>query len=90
MITEWLIALAVGVADWFLGIFPAWTVPAEIAGFDDTVNGFTASFTGLGVWVPWTLLIVCIGITLGAVAVNWIVKAARWVLGLVPTMGGGT
>lgn len=90
MISEWFIGLINTVATWFLGLFPEWEAPAEIVNFDATLNGFTSSFSGLGVWVPWSLLVVCVGIAIAAYLVGITVRGARWVLGLVPTMGGNT
>lgn len=90
MITEWFLGLCQQIADWFLSLFPEWDVPGDIVGFDNTLNGFVGSFDGLGVWVPWTLLFVCVGISIAAYLIGLSVRAGRWVLGLVPTMGGGT
>lgn len=90
MISEWVIGLIGTIGEWFLGLFPEWEVPAEIAGFDTTLNGFIGSFDGLGVWVPWALLVVCVGIAIASYLIGLTVRAARWVLGLAPTMGGGT
>lgn len=90
MISEWFIGLINTIATWFLSLFPEWEPPAEIVNFDSTLNGFLASFSGLGVWVPWALLVTCVVITIGAYLVGLTVRAARWVLGLVPTMGGNT
>lgn len=90
MISEWFIGLIQTVANWFIGLMPEWDAPPEFVNFDATLNGFTASFNGLGVWVPWALLVTCVVIAIAAYLIGLTVKAARWVLGLVPTMGGGT
>lgn len=90
MITEFFITLSATIADWFMGLFPEWNVPPEVAGFDNTVNGFIDDFSGLGVWAPWPLLISIAGIAIIAFTIQLTVKAARWLIGLIPTMGGGT
>jgi hypothetical protein len=90
MVTEFFLGVIAGIVDWFLGLFPEWVVPAELVSFDDTLNGFIGSFSGLGVWVPWALLVVCVGIAIASYLVGLAVRAGRWILGLAPTMGGGT
>jgi len=90
VITEWLISVATSIAGWLVGLLPTWTVPSQITGFDDTLNEFIGGFGGLGVWVPWALVVICVGISVGAWLIGVGVKALRWVVGLIPTMGGGT
>lgn len=91
MISEIAIMLATGIAEFFIAYFPAdWTLPPEVVNLDATVNDFLVNFEGMGVWAPWALMVTFIGISIAVWGITSLIKAARWLLGLVPTMGGGT
>lgn len=89
MITEFFIGLWDTIAVWFLSLFPADNLPAWFVGFGDLVSSLLASAGGLGAWVDWNFAIAVIVTVLGIWLVGFAVKTVRWLLGLIPTMGGG-
>lgn len=90
MITEWFMGLWQGISSWFLGLVPADAVkvPSAVTSLDTTVNGFLANFGGLGVWVPWPLVILCATLAVAVWAVGWLVKGVAWIWGQIPVIGG--
>lgn len=90
MVTEFFINLGVMIGEWFVGLAPASVapVPAEVESFDTTVNGFIGNFGGLGVWVPWPLVIFCAVTAVAIWAIAWGVKAVAFLWGQVPVIGG--
>lgn len=90
MVTEWLIQVGTNIATWFLGLVPADKAgaPAQVSQFDDMVNSFMSGFGSLGVWVPWAVVIVCAGLSVGIWIVLWGIKGIAWIWGQVPVIGG--
>jgi len=88
VISEFFVQLGAGFAAWVVGLFPDWDVPAEITGFDDTLNGFVANFGGVGVWAPWVLVITCAGISVAAWVIGLAVKSLRAAASHIPMVGG--
>lgn len=89
MISEFFINLAFGIVTWMTSLAGTdWEVPAEIASFDDTLSAFIGSFSGLGVWAPWVLMLTCVGIAVGTWIVCLVIKALRAVAAHVPMVGG--
>ena len=89
MITQFFMGIGQSVADWFLGLFgtgepPAWL--SEVGGF---VASLLASVSGLGAWVPWAFAITVAGVVSAVWLSGFLLKAVRWLVGLIPTMGGG-
>lgn len=88
MITEWFIGIGSDLTTWALGAL----------GTDDPASWFTtvgtfitnilASVAGLGAWVPWGIAIAVWGTATAVWTAGLLLKVARWLLGLIPTMGG--
>lgn len=90
MITEWFLQLAANVTTWFIGLWPAAaSVPTWITGAAGYVQNVINSGAGLGAWIPWPLVIGVATFQVGTWFALWVVKVVRWVIGLIPTMGGG-
>jgi hypothetical protein len=89
MISDFFIGLWSGFMDWGLGLFGTSDPPAYLTTVTTFISGLLQSAQGLGVWVPWVLVLSIAGINIGLWLVFTVVKGARWVLGLIPTMGGG-
>lgn len=90
MITEWFLSIAQAVVTWLLGLFPDWTPPADwsdLAGFLATASSW---LNGLSVWFPIGVISTCVGVALAAWLIPLLIKGIRWLVGLIPTMGGGT
>lgn len=90
MITEWLISIGIATGEWFLGLAPASAVPVppQVSQLAGQVNGFLASFGGLGVWVPWPWLVTCVSIAISVWAIALLVKGVAWLWGQIPVVGG--
>jgi hypothetical protein len=55
---------------------------------DEQVNGFFASFDGVGVWAPWPLVLACVAIALATWVIGVTVKTIRAVASYIPFFGG--
>lgn len=90
MIIEWFAALGAGFIEWVSHLFDGIQVPSWLTDQHGALVTMLDSFNGLGVWVDWTALGICVG----AVLVSWTaaagIKGLRWFIGLFPTMGGGS
>jgi hypothetical protein len=89
MITAWFLSVFTGLLDWVIGLFGTADPPAYLSTVSTFVVGLIDSVQGLGVWIPWAFMLVVAGINLTLWAVFLGVKALRWVIGILPTMGGG-
>lgn len=79
-----------GFLSWFLGLWPAYTLPDWVQHPTDKISTALSSFAGFGVWIDWTLLVTVVTAVVAAYVLQLTIRLARWLLGLVPTMGGGT
>ena len=90
MITDWLIDVGRQLMAWLLGLFPAdWQVPDWLTGLSTQLGVVLAGAAGMGVWIPWALIFTVVTATFVLWTLGLTLKLARWLLGLVPTMGGG-
>ena len=90
MIAEWFINLASSASTWFLGLFGTADPPAFIATVGTFVSGLLVKASGLGAWIPWRVVIGVAGVCLALFATGLGLKAVRWIIGIIPGMGGGT
>ena len=88
MIVEWFLSIAGGVADWALGFLGSDPAPEWMTTVGTFMSGQLASFAGLGAWIPWDFAILVWGSILTIWVAILLVKFVRWVIGLIPTMGG--
>lgn len=88
MIVDWIVSNAVGFWSWLLGLMPDWSMPAELANADDTVNGLFRNIDGLGAWVNFPIVGVLAAIPpiLWVIMINW--KAFRMAVSHLPFIGG--
>lgn len=89
MITDFLLGIVPAVVGWLAGIFPAWDPPSWMADTPVMLNRLLQDYTGLGVWVDWTALGVCISAVVGVYVVGSVIRLARAVVSYVPEFGGG-
>jgi hypothetical protein len=86
MIIEWLNSIAMGFVGWLGGLMPHWDAPT------DSPSGAFAQIVqviaGMGVWIPWPVLILCTGIVVAAWLVTLSVMLLRAVIAHVPLFGG--
>jgi hypothetical protein len=89
VITDWIIGLASGFVGWVMGFLGTADPPAFVSTVATFIGTLLTSVAGLGAWVPWPLVLAVAGANLGLWVVFALVKGIRWVVGLIPTMGGG-
>lgn len=90
MIVDFALDTAEDFVSWLVGLFPAdFEVPEWLIGLASLVGQVLAGASGMGVWVPWALIITVVAGTYVLWSAGFLVKFARWLLGLLPTMGGG-
>lgn len=90
MIIEWLYSLVPGLEDWFLGLFGPADIPDWLGNVSDFLASMINSAAGLGAWVPWAFVIGVSGTLLGVWLIGLLIRVVRWLIGLIPTMGGGS
>jgi hypothetical protein len=88
LIVEWFMQLSAGFVAWLASLFGEW----EEADAFDSVAGFVAElfgwFVGLGVWVNWGVLSVCIALQLTVTLTAFSIKLLRGVAAHIPLFGG--
>jgi hypothetical protein len=86
MIVEWGHSVVVGVAMWFFGLIPPNGELDPIVGhFATILDPLEAGLTGLGGWIPWSLLAVCAGVTFVVWGIAFVVRIVK---SFLPTMSG--
>lgn len=78
-----------GFVEWVMSLFGEVELPEWFLGGVGFVTDIINAGAGLGVWVAWPVLLGAVGITFAIWSGGFVVKFARWLLGLLPTMGGG-
>lgn len=87
MITEWLIEVGAGLAQWFLLLLPSLPFEAVVSGIGVMAElGFTVA--SLGVWVDWFALSAQVAIVVGLYFTFLAVRIGRAMLGHFPLIGG--
>lgn len=88
MITEWLVNVAAGLWGVIAGIFPDWTLPAELANPDGLMAQVNAFFSGLAPFVDWSFVATVGAIPLGIFATGLIIRAIQFLWSHMPFVGG--
>lgn len=90
MITGFLMSLASGIVSWLLSLWPSWSLPSWMTDTSSSIGSLLTQFASMGVWLNWALTVSVVGAVLAAYIFNLTVRGLRWILGLFPTMGGGS
>lgn len=89
MIVEWIVGVAVGLVTFLTGLMTGTEPAAWFVNLGDTINSFTSTLDGLGVWINFGVLGAC----LSAVMASWLVfsnvKLLRVGVSHIPQVGGG-
>lgn len=88
MITEFLVKVAVGLFEFFAGLFPDWDVPPELLDADGMIGGIISLGTGLEPFVNWGFVSAIAMIPLVVWVIGITVRAVRLLMGHVPGIGG--
>lgn len=89
MIVSGFLGLFAGLQSWFVGLFGTDPPPAWMGTVGQFVGSLMQSARGLSPWIPWTLIVSIAAFNLTLWAAFLAIKVVRWVVGLIPTMGGG-
>lgn len=89
MIPEWFMGLGVGIAEWFLSLFGTGEPPEFLSQLSTWLGGLISAASGFGAWVPWAFALTVATIVVSLWLLGFVVKGVRWLIGLIPTMGGG-
>lgn len=86
MIVEWWIGVVSSFVDWVASLFPTWSAPDldPSSGIGQVVSAGAS----LGNWVPWTVLLFCVGVVVAAWLVTLGIKIVRALIAHVPEFGG--
>lgn len=88
MITEWFVQLSFTVSGWVAGLFPDFEIPQWMLDSRGAMVGFLESMSGLGVWVDWGALALCVGAVAAAYGIGILIKLIRVGISHVPFFGG--
>lgn len=88
MIAEFLADLAMNFAIWVAGLFPEWELPPWVHDSRSQLVDMIETYNGLGVWIDWGILGVCITATATTYAVMLGIKLVRAVIAHIPQIGG--
>ena len=89
MITEWFISIGMGIAEWAVGLFGTADPPAYLTSLTTWLGTIINGASGFGAWVPWPFALLVAGVSLTLWLAGFVIKGIRWLIGLIPTMGGG-
>jgi hypothetical protein len=88
MISEWFLNMTATFVAWLGSLFPEWedsTAFDSVAGLVSELFGW---FVGLGVWVDWGVLSVCVALQLSVTLAAFSIKVLRGVASHIPLFGG--
>lgn len=89
MIFEFLMQLGVAMGEWILGLAPDTSSAANLViQADNAVRPILAAAAGLGAWIPWAHLGICIASVLAFYLSMFLFKVARQLASYIPFIGG--
>lgn len=87
MISDWMIDVALGFALWFLDLLPPIHLDPQF--LDGSYLQLVLDwFDGLGVWVVWPVVVLCVSTVAGTWLLGFGVKALRALIAHIPFVGG--
>lgn len=88
MITEWIVTVALGIAQWFGTLFPTFDLPDWFTNLGSSINGLFANVQGFAPFVDWGAIAAIAAVPMALWAGGLLFKLARFVLSHVPFFGG--
>jgi hypothetical protein len=86
MIIEWGHGIIVNVVMWFFAFLPPSDLLEPInSELGSILAPLEAGLTGLGGWIPWTMLHICAGVTFAVWILAFVLRIAK---SFLPTMSG--
>ena len=89
MVTEWVLTLTSGFIAWAFGLLSLPEVPVWLEDSDTWFSTIKEFMADTEVWLPWSLALAVIGISLTVLAAAYAIKIGRIVLSFL-TLGGGS
>lgn len=89
MIVSFLLNLFGGVIAWLLGLLPHLSPPSWLDDAAGALSTVLSSLNGSSAWVPWSYLLLGVGLVLSSVAVAVAIRGFRIVASFL-TLGGGS
>lgn len=88
MITEWFIQLGVGIASWFVGLFPKSGPPQFVKDFPGLYQTMTTGAAQVGAWVDWAFVVPVVLASLAVFVITFGVKLVLKIAAFIPFFGG--
>jgi hypothetical protein len=80
--------LAASFVVWLGGLFPDWEDPQVFNDLSGFLTTLVAAFAGLGIWVPWAVIGLCVGVQVSAWGLSLSGKTVRALASHIPFFGG--
>lgn len=88
MIAEFFASLGMDIAIWVTTLFPEWEIPPWVGDARGQLLAMLQTHNGLGVWVDWGMMGLCITATATTYGVVLTIKLVRAVIAHIPQVGG--
>jgi hypothetical protein len=85
VISEFFIGIWVDMVTWVAGLIPTFDESVQNVGLMSMLAPVAVGASGLGAWIPWTLLAVEAPIVIGAYVLSLVLRAIK---SLIPTISG--
>lgn len=88
MISEWVAGIAVELVAWIASLFGDFEIPQWAYDSRGVMIDLLQTYSGLGVWVDWQALGICMAAVGGVYAIGVSIKLLRVVVAHIPQFGG--
>lgn len=88
MIAEWIASFGMDIAIFIAGLFPEWDIPGWVIDSRGQLVSMIEAQAGLGVWIDWGVLGLCITATVTTYSIAIVIKLVRAAAGHIPQIGG--
>jgi hypothetical protein len=89
MIAEWFGEVVIAFVAWLASIWGDFEIPQWAYDSRGTMIDLLASYSGLGVWVDWQALGICMAAVGATYALGLVVRLIRVLVAHIPQFGGG-
>lgn len=89
MIVDFFNSIGASFSIWIAGLFPAWDPPAWMTETPGKMHAILQDYQGLGVWIDWIALGICVSVVVGTFVVGSAIRLTRAVVAHIPMVGGG-
>ena len=89
MITDYFLQLAAQFIAWIATLWPDFEVPQWMLDARPSLITLMESFNGLGAWVDWDVLGICIAAVASVYGIALLIRVIRAAVAHIPQFGGG-